>query len=579
MTPKKALLRRLETLESHLRSEHPNLVPVIPTFRAFDRILYRMGLLNPTESLAMRIPWWPMISVLGLFSAGKSSFINSYLGIELQTSGNQAVDDKFTVVCFGPDRKHDALPGTALNSDPRFPFYRMSDEIEKVAAGEGKRIDAYLQLKTCSSPLLKGKILIDSPGFDADDQRRSTLRVTDHILDLADLVLIFFDARRPEPGSMQDTLQHLVAHTVRRTDTRKFLYILNQIDTSAREDNPEEVVGAWQRSVAQAGLTTGKFYGIYNKDVAPPIEDPVKRARYETKCDEDLAEIHARMNEVEFGRGYRIVGILDSLAKELEGEMVPHIQKLVAKWRRRVLWGDAFGACVLLAGLGLGAYLAGVDAVGDGLRWLGQDTQTWFNVLPIRLTIAAAGLGLVALGWHHHMRRVVRRKMAEVIPERFGQVDLNLRRAFLHNTGLFACLFRKRAAGWGGRALRDIFIIREAIAHHVQVWNDTYTDPAGAKHDGRELPTNQFTGEQAVAAVDTAYRLDTAGYRLATLADVGAGPGAGSGGGSGAGPGTGSGAGPGAGSGAGPGAGSGAFMTPPPSASLFGLVKGLVGAR
>ena len=34
MTPKKALLRRLETLEAHLRSEHPNLLPVIPTFRA-----------------------------------------------------------------------------------------------------------------------------------------------------------------------------------------------------------------------------------------------------------------------------------------------------------------------------------------------------------------------------------------------------------------------------------------------------------------------------------------------------------------------------------------------------------------
>ena len=330
MTPKKALLRRLETLEAHLRAEHPNLLTVIPTFRAFDKVLYRMGLLGQTESLAMRIPWWPMISVLGLFSAGKSSFINSYLGVDLQTSGNQAVDDKFTVVCFGPDRKYDALPGTALNADPRFPFYRMSDEIEKVAAGEGKRIDSYLQLKTCSSPRVKGKILIDSPGFDADDQRRSTLRVTDHILDLADLVLIFFDARRPEPGSMQDTLQHLVSHTVRRTDSRKFLYILNQIDASAREDNPEEVVGAWQRSVAQAGLISGKFYGIYNKDVAPPIEDPIKRARYEAKCDEDLAEIHARMTEIEFGRGYRIVGILDALAKELEGEVVPRIQELVA---------------------------------------------------------------------------------------------------------------------------------------------------------------------------------------------------------------------------------------------------------
>ena len=32
MTPKKALARRLELLESHLRAEHPNLLAVIPTF-------------------------------------------------------------------------------------------------------------------------------------------------------------------------------------------------------------------------------------------------------------------------------------------------------------------------------------------------------------------------------------------------------------------------------------------------------------------------------------------------------------------------------------------------------------------
>lgn len=513
MTPKKALIRRLETLEAHLRSEHPNLLAVIPTFRAFDKVLYRMGLLTQTESLAMRIPWWPMISVLGLFSAGKSSFINSYLGTSLQTSGNQAVDDKFTVVCFGPDRKYDALPGTALNADPRFPFYRMSDEIEKVAAGEGKRIDSYLQLKTCSSPHIRGKILIDSPGFDADDQRRSTLRVTDHILDLSDLVLIFFDARRPEPGSMQDTLQHLVSHTVRRTDARKFLYILNQIDASAREDNPEEVVGAWQRSVAQAGLTTGKFYGIYNRAVAPPIADPVKRARYEAKCDADLAEIQARIQEIEVGRGYRIVGILDSLAKELEGEVVPHIQSLVGRWRRRVLWADAAGAVLLALVLGLIAYVAGGETTGSALSWLFQARPDNAVGLSVRLAAALGGLAVVAVGWHAWMRVLLRRKMSADLPERYGQMDLNLRHAFRKNTGWLGSVFRRRPVGWGSGTLRELFVIREAIAHHVQVWNDAYTDPAGSK--GAAAAAAASAAASPSAAVDTGYRLEATGYSAA----------------------------------------------------------------
>ncbi|MGB1109133.1 MAG: dynamin family protein, partial [Gammaproteobacteria bacterium] len=239
--PGKVIEQRLGHLENHLEYENPVLLEVVRSFRELDSVAYRMGLLDAEQSFATRIPWWPLVAILGTFSAGKSTFINHYLGSRLQNTGNQAVDDKFTVISFSKDKEPRVLPGLALDADPRFPFFRVSKEIEKVAAGEGKRIDAYLQLKTCASEELRGKILIDSPGFDADAQRTSTLRITNHIIDLSDLVLVFFDARHPEPGSMQDTLQHLVGNTVKRHDSNKFLYILNQLDTTAREDNPEEV--------------------------------------------------------------------------------------------------------------------------------------------------------------------------------------------------------------------------------------------------------------------------------------------------------------------------------------------------
>ena len=150
-----------------------------------------------------------------------------------------------------------------------------------MAAGEGSRIDAYLQLKTSASDSLRGKILIDSPGFDADAQRTSTLRITDHIIDLSDLVLVFFDARHPESGSMPDTLKHLVGETINRRDANKFLYILNQIDTAAREDNPEEVVAAWQRAIGERGLTAGRFFTVYNAEASNPIPDEALRNRFE----------------------------------------------------------------------------------------------------------------------------------------------------------------------------------------------------------------------------------------------------------------------------------------------------------
>lgn len=126
--------------------------------------------------------------------------------------------------------------------------------------------------------------MIDSPGFDADNQRASTLRLTQHIINLSDLVLVFFDARHPEPKAMQDTLAYLVSASVNRADANKFLYILNQIDVTAKEDNPEEVVSAWQRSLAEVGLVTGRFYRIYNLDAAVPITDPGVKERFEKTC-------------------------------------------------------------------------------------------------------------------------------------------------------------------------------------------------------------------------------------------------------------------------------------------------------
>ena len=191
--PGPAIVTRLKQLEGHLEQENPILLNTVQSFRKLDRCGYAMGLLENDESYATQIPWWPLIAVLGTFSSGKSTFLNHYLDEQLQRTGNQAVDDRFTVICYSHEKAAHALPGIALDSDPRFPFYRMSEEIERVATGEGRRIDAYLQLKTCPSEQLRGKILIDSPGFDADAQRTSTLRITDHIIDLSDLVLVLFD--------------------------------------------------------------------------------------------------------------------------------------------------------------------------------------------------------------------------------------------------------------------------------------------------------------------------------------------------------------------------------------------------
>ena len=137
---------------------------------------------------------------------------------------------------------------------------------------------------------------------------------------------------------MQDTLTHLIERTIHRNDTGKFLYILNQIDSTARENNPEDVIAAWQRALGERGLTAGRFYAIYNPDAAVPIEDDALRHRFETKRDLDLTEIHNRMEEVEIERAYRIVGALEKTARDIEDRSVPLITATLRRWRKRVLW-------------------------------------------------------------------------------------------------------------------------------------------------------------------------------------------------------------------------------------------------
>jgi hypothetical protein len=472
--PEPVIINRLQNLEAHLRQENPLLLSTVNSFRVLDKVAYRMGLLPRSSSYAMQIPWWPLISVLGTFSSGKSTFINHYLGQKLQSSGNQAVDDKFTVICHSREQTPHVLPGLALDADPRFPFYQISEDIETVAGGEGNRIDSYLQLKTCHSEQLKGKILIDSPGFDADAQRTATLRLTEHIINLSDLVIVFFDARHPEPGAMQDTLEHLVARSIGRADASKFLYVLNQIDTAAREDNPEEVFGAWQRALAQKGLTAGRFYTIYNPDAAVPIEDANLRQRFESKRDADLNEIYQRIQRVEVERSYRIVGALEKHARNIENRIVPTLTEALVRWRRRTLILDSviFGTLALLA-----LVLSIKAGYWEGLSFVAPWAQGINTLLAGVALLLGAGFYL-----HTRLRKLAARGVIKWLSSqaRGRDEELQLLGGFSRSTRIWRSLFNVTPAGWGRRSRHQLARVVGDTDRFVQRLNDSFANPSGS---------------------------------------------------------------------------------------------------
>ena len=508
-----AISQRLKSLEKHVRDENPVLLEAVNSFREIDRVAYRMGLLEREQSYAMQIPWWPLISVLGTFSSGKSTFINHYLGFRLQSTGNQAVDDKFTVICHSREDTVHVLPGLALDADPRFPFYQISEEIDKVAGGEGRRIDAYLQLKTCPGEQLRGKILIDSPGFDADAQRTSTLRITEYIINLSDLVIVFFDARHPEPGAMQDTLEHLVAGSIGRADSNKFLYVLNQIDTTAREDNPEEVFGAWQRALAQKGLTAGRFYTIYNPDAAVPIEDDRLRLRFENKRDADLRAIndrgsrcrdcrpclasrnhqaydskervawtarliiHDRIQQVEVERSYRIIGALEKTARSIETRLVPLLSEAIARWRRRTLLldGTVFGLLALFV-LFLFAQFGSWEGVLPDMPGFLNVVENPAVALSSLVTLTAAAGYL-----HYRLRMIGARSAGKWLAARAGDPleRQSLMGAFARSTSIWHSLYNLQPVGWGRSSRRKLHKVINDTDRFVQRLNDAFANPSG----------------------------------------------------------------------------------------------------
>ncbi|MEK6595444.1 MAG: dynamin family protein [Pseudomonadota bacterium] len=470
--------KHLKSLQKHLADEHPDnptLAKAVKSFRKMDYVGHSMGLLNNDESYATCVTWWPMIAVLGTFSAGKSTYINSYLNIPLQRTGNQAVDDKFTVICYSRHNEAKTLPGIALDADPRFPFFQISRSIEEISETGQERIDAYLQLKTCPSENIRGKILIDSPGFDADNQRASTLRLTQHIINLSDLVLVFFDARHPEPKAMQDTLAYLVSASVNRADANKFLYILNQIDVTAQEDNPEEVVSAWQRSLAEVGLVTGRFYRIYNPSAAVPIANPQIRERFEKKRDEDMADINTRIHQIEVERSYRIVGNLEQTAKGIKNQIVSKLSDMLKKWKRRVMMFDslAFGTLAISAGIALT-----ISESWDVLKTFPAElTQGETSALAI-----ATFLVISVFYIHFSIRRFVANKLLQKLADEIGndhEIYKQYMQAFNKSTAAYRPMFLKSPAGWNEVAQQTIDEIINEANDYIQELNDQFTNPSG----------------------------------------------------------------------------------------------------
>ncbi len=235
MTSGKTLRQRLTALESHLKAEKPDLLPVFRAYRDFDRLLQRIGLLARGESLATRTPWWPVIAVLGPAAAGRAAILNGFR----PTGGERTADDRFTVLLHG---------GDASATDPRVPV----------------DLDAPLRIEASDHERLRGRILVEAPGGAGQPHER--------LVELSDLVLVFPDAG----GAAPDELALLLATASRRADARKILTIRSDADLVGIDARLAETEAGRGRRVA--GLL-GAVAEEVEDELIPYVEASLARWR------------------------------------------------------------------------------------------------------------------------------------------------------------------------------------------------------------------------------------------------------------------------------------------------------------
>lgn len=320
MTEKTAS-KYLINIEKNFANDDPTLLRSIKIFHELDQIEYDLGLIEMDETTATKNSWWPIISLIGGNSTAKSRFVNSYLGSLQTVSGIQAASHKFTVLLQNTHTNSATLPGTALDVDPRYPFYQVSKKIEQLQSGEAKRINTYLELKAINSDRLKGKLFIDSPNMSALQTNPVNSMLTKHIIEHSDLVLVFTDLFE----SSSPMLDELIAHISIHQDSNKFIYLIDEPIATLNPGKANDIISSWQRKLSGMGLNTGQF-----------IIAPGQQSAINPLSKIDFSEIDQRMANVAYDRSYRILDSLEKNIKDIENVIIPEVKKGIVLWKERV---------------------------------------------------------------------------------------------------------------------------------------------------------------------------------------------------------------------------------------------------
>ena len=342
-TTEKSVSSSLHLLEQQLADKNPALLQAFRLYHELDQVAYDLGLIGMDDSLANKTSWSPIITVIGDPSSGRNEFINRYLDTTTPAIDSFANHAQFTVLIYRPDETPIALPGTAVDGDPRFPFYHIGDRLEQLEAGESRHINTYLELTSNNSPKLKDKTIILAPGFSAKIKSEGVALLREHAAILSDLVFVFLDASKPNLEDVQQELVPFLKMTTASHNPGKFIYVINQAQDSVNNVD----LSSWKQQLSKLGLQSGQFFVL----------------KQSTETNNQLA-IEQKLANIDVESAYRILHTLEQHINEFDSVVIDEVKKAIVLWKDRshftVIVVLSFIALTLVAGelqFGLVAFL------------------------------------------------------------------------------------------------------------------------------------------------------------------------------------------------------------------------------
>jgi uncharacterized membrane protein YcjF (UPF0283 family) len=235
-------------------------------------------------------------------------------------------------------------------------------------------------------------------------------------------------------------------------DADKILYVLNQIDTTSKEDNLEDIISSWQRALAQKGLITGNFYTIYNEDSADIINDESIAQRLKSKKDAHMADIEEKIEAVGIQRAYRIATLLTNTAKDFIEKKFPKLRDALNSWSKKVIIADSVILAVAIGGV-------------FGAKYL--------NILPQESSILTA-LGVLSVAIIVYLHFMIREVVAKLEIKKHTQSDPDLARALTSATRWYKPLLAHKFKTWNMLNFKKLDNLVKDAKTTIQRLNDQY---------------------------------------------------------------------------------------------------------